>query len=60
VKEIAEAETDIEAFYMRIREILIEPIYKEEDLEKCFDIYLNVVKELFKTYMPEFEFKETE
>jgi len=60
VKEIAEAEQTLRRSTMRIREILIEPIYKEEDLEKCFDIYLNVVKELFKTYMPEFEFKETE
>lgn len=60
VKEIAESEKDIKAFYNRIREVLIEPILKEEDLEKCFEIYLSNVQDLFNRYMPEFEFKEAE
>jgi hypothetical protein len=60
VKAIAETEQDLLSFYTRIHEILIEPIFKEHDLEKCFEIYLSVVKSLFEQYTPEFEFKEAE
>jgi len=58
VLEITSKENNIIDFYKDIRNILIEPIYKEQDIEKCFQIYLSVTKLLFKAYMPEFKFKE--
>jgi len=60
VGQIILREYDSEKFFMKIRKILIEPIAREEDMEKCFQIYLKVTKKLFKKYMPDFEFKEKE
>ncbi len=55
---ISEKEKNLPEFYGSIRLILIEPVYKEENIEKCFQIYLAITKMLFKAYMPEYEFKE--
>jgi hypothetical protein len=60
VGQIILREYDSEKFFMKIRKILIEPRAREEDMEKCFQIYLKVTKKLFKKYMPDFEFKEKE
>ncbi|MFA5340414.1 MAG: hypothetical protein WC332_01430 [Clostridia bacterium] len=58
ILEITAQENNLVDFYKGIRTILIEPISKEEDMEKCFHIYLAVTKLLFKAYMPEFNFIE--
>jgi len=58
ILEITAQENDLGAFYKGIRTILIEPISKENDMEKCFQIYLAVTKLLFKAYMPDFSFQE--
>lgn len=58
VKKIAESENDLYLFYANIHKKLIDPIRREDDMEKCFEIYLGVVQDLFKEYLPDFEFKE--
>ncbi len=58
ILEITAQENNLVDFYKGIRTILIEPIFKETDIEKCFQIYLTVTKLLFKAYMPDFNFQE--
>ena len=58
VEAIKLQEKNLPEFYGTIRLILIEPIYKEQDMEKCFQIYLAITKMLFRAYMPSFNFQE--
>ena len=58
ILEITDKEDDWEAFFNTTRLVLIEPISRETDMEKCFQIYLSITKLLFKAYMPEFKFGE--
>ena len=58
ILEITDKEDDWEAFFNTTRLVLIEPISRETDMEKCFQIYLSITKLLFKAYMPDFKFGE--
>ena len=60
ILEITDKEDDWEVFFNTTRLVLIEPISRETDMEKCFQIYLSITKLLFKAYMPDFKFGEEE
>ncbi|MCE5226681.1 MAG: hypothetical protein LLG05_12595 [Porphyromonadaceae bacterium] len=61
IDAIAMEEVDLKSFYNRIRMILIEPVCKYIEIgnmEEAYQIYLLVTQLLFKTYLPDFCFKE--
>ena len=60
VLAITDQEDDWETFFKTIRLILIEPVFHEENIEKCFQIYLTITKILFKAYLPDCKFGEEE
>lgn len=61
IKAISLAEDNLSSFYEKIRLILVEPVCKSienDNLEEAYQVYLLVTKLLFKTYLPDFYFKE--